>query len=334
SPPGRKHRRSRTGPTPRHLRTPRRQTVRIRLRRMGRTRRPAMVRTHLRRMGRTRRPATARTRPHRMGRIPRPATARTPRRQTVRIRLRQTGRTRRVTVRTRLIRGGAIPRKNSKNPENPHPLNRRGNSPWSSPRPRPRRRTSPPNRTSPPTRRATTSRTTTRRRGSRSPRRAPRPRAPRPRGSRSRPRIRVGSMPRVAAIDCGTNSIRLLVAELTYRHDGSVDLRDLHREMRIVRLGQGVDATGKLAPEALERTREALKAYAIAARRKGVERLRMVATSATRDASNRDEFFTMTRELLGTEAEVITGEEEARLSFTGAVGEQDPDDGPFLVVDV
>ncbi|WP_277068302.1 Ppx/GppA phosphatase family protein [Saccharomonospora viridis] len=141
-------------------------------------------------------------------------------------------------------------------------------------------------------------------------------------------------MPRVAAIDCGTNSIRLLVAELTYRHDGSVDLRDLHREMRIVRLGQGVDATGELAPEALERTREALKAYAIAARRKGVERLRMVATSATRDASNRDEFFTMTRELLGTEAEVITGEEEARLSFTGAVGEQDPDDGPFLVVDV
>ncbi|MEY7974287.1 exopolyphosphatase [Saccharomonospora xinjiangensis] len=141
-------------------------------------------------------------------------------------------------------------------------------------------------------------------------------------------------MPRVAAIDCGTNSIRLLVAELTHRHDGSVDLRDLHREMRIVRLGQGVDATGRLAPEALERTREALKAYAVAARRKGVERLRMVATSATRDASNRDEFFAMTRELLGTEAEVISGDEEARLSFAGAVGEQDPDDGPFLVVDV
>ncbi|EHR63111.1 Ppx/GppA phosphatase family protein [Saccharomonospora cyanea] len=141
-------------------------------------------------------------------------------------------------------------------------------------------------------------------------------------------------MPRVAAIDCGTNSIRLLVAELTHRHDGSVDLRDLHREMRIVRLGQGVDATGRLAPEALERTREALKAYAVAARRKGVERLRMVATSATRDASNRDEFFSMTKQLLGTEAEVITGDEEARLSFAGAVGEQDADDGPFLVVDV
>jgi exopolyphosphatase/guanosine-5'-triphosphate,3'-diphosphate pyrophosphatase len=141
-------------------------------------------------------------------------------------------------------------------------------------------------------------------------------------------------MPRVAAIDCGTNSIRLLVAELTPRHDGTFDLRDLHREMRIVRLGQGVDATGKLAPEALERTRLALVDYAVAARRKGVEKIRMVATSATRDASNRDEFFAMTREILGTEAEVITGDEEAALSFTGAVGEQDPDDGPFVVVDV
>ncbi|HVV11015.1 Ppx/GppA phosphatase family protein [Amycolatopsis sp.] len=141
-------------------------------------------------------------------------------------------------------------------------------------------------------------------------------------------------MPRVAAIDCGTNSIRLLVAELTQRHDGTVDLRDLHREMRVVRLGQGVDATGRLAPEALERTRAALADYTIAARRKGAERVRMVATSATRDASNRDEFFAMTRDVLGVEAEVISGDEEARLSFTGAVGEQDPDDGPFLVVDL
>jgi len=141
-------------------------------------------------------------------------------------------------------------------------------------------------------------------------------------------------MPRVAAIDCGTNSIRLLVAELTPRHDGTVDLRDLHREMRIVRLGQGVDATGRLAPEALERTRAALADYTVAARRKGAEKVRMVATSATRDASNRDEFFAMTREVLGTEAEVISGDEEARLSFTGAVGEQDPEDGPFVVVDV
>ncbi|MTD54827.1 Ppx/GppA phosphatase family protein [Amycolatopsis pithecellobii] len=141
-------------------------------------------------------------------------------------------------------------------------------------------------------------------------------------------------MPRVAAIDCGTNSIRLLVAELTHRHDGTVDLRDLHREMRIVRLGQGVDATGQLAPEALERARAALADYTIAARRKGAERVRMVATSATRDARNRADFFAMTREILGVEAEVISGDEEARLSFTGAVGEQDPDDGPFLVVDI
>ena len=141
-------------------------------------------------------------------------------------------------------------------------------------------------------------------------------------------------MPRVAAIDCGTNSIRLLVAELTPRHDGTVDLRDLHREMRIVRLGQGVDASGRLAPEAIERTRVALADYTAAARRKGVEKVRMVATSATRDAGNRDEFFAMTRETLGVEAEVISGDEEARLSFTGAVGEQDPDDGPFVVVDV
>ncbi|NIJ10606.1 exopolyphosphatase/guanosine-5'-triphosphate,3'-diphosphate pyrophosphatase [Saccharomonospora amisosensis] len=141
-------------------------------------------------------------------------------------------------------------------------------------------------------------------------------------------------MPRVAAIDCGTNSIRLLVAELTHRHDGTVDLRDLHREMRIVRLGQGVDATGRLAPQALERTRQALSAYTIAARRKGVEKLRMVATSATRDASNRDDFFAMTREVLGVEAEVISGDEEAKLSFAGAVAELDPDEGPFLVADV
>lgn len=141
-------------------------------------------------------------------------------------------------------------------------------------------------------------------------------------------------MTRVAAIDCGTNSIRLLIAELTYRHDGTIDLRDLHREMRIVRLGQDVDATGRLAPEALERTREALAAYTVAARRKGVDKLRMVATSATRSADNRAEFFTMTREVLGVEAEIISGAEEAELSFLGAVGEQDPDDGPFLMVDV
>ncbi|MGH3886354.1 MAG: exopolyphosphatase, partial [Pseudonocardiaceae bacterium] len=91
-------------------------------------------------------------------------------------------------------------------------------------------------------------------------------------------------MARVAAIDCGTNSIRLLVADLT-----GAGLRDVHREMRIVRLGQDVDATGQLAPDALERTRVALAAYAALARRAGAERVRMVATSATRDAANRED---------------------------------------------
>ncbi|GAA4560314.1 Ppx/GppA phosphatase family protein [Pseudonocardia xishanensis] len=141
-------------------------------------------------------------------------------------------------------------------------------------------------------------------------------------------------MSRVAAIDCGTNSIRLLIADVTESFDGTKDLRDLHREMRIVRLGKGVDATKRLDPEALERTRVALVDYATAVRRKGVERIRMVATSATRDAENREDFFGMVRDTLGIEAEVISGDEEARLSFQGAVGDLDPDDGPFVVTDV
>lgn len=141
-------------------------------------------------------------------------------------------------------------------------------------------------------------------------------------------------MSRVAAIDCGTNSIRLLVADVTTSFDGARDLRDVHREMRVVRLGQGVDATGELAEEALERTRAALVDYAAIARRKGVQRIRMVATSATRDAKNREDFFSMVRDTLGVDAEVITGDEEARLSFIGAVGDFDPSDGPFVVTDV
>jgi exopolyphosphatase/guanosine-5'-triphosphate,3'-diphosphate pyrophosphatase len=136
-------------------------------------------------------------------------------------------------------------------------------------------------------------------------------------------------MVRVAAIDCGTNSVRLLVADLT-----ADTLTDVHREMRIVRLGQDVDATGRLAPDAVERTRLALADYTGIARRAGAQRVRMVATSATRDATNREDFFTMVRQTLGTDAEVITGDEEARLSFTGAVGGLDPADGPFMVVDV
>src|SRR6185312_7713996 len=136
-------------------------------------------------------------------------------------------------------------------------------------------------------------------------------------------------MVRVAAIDCGTNSIRLLVADLT-----DDKLIDVHREMRIVRLGQDVDATGRLAPDAVERTRVALADYAAITRRTDARRVRMVATSATRDAVNREDFFSMVRRTLGTDAEVITGDEEARLSFTGAVGDLDPADGPFVVVDV
>lgn len=141
-------------------------------------------------------------------------------------------------------------------------------------------------------------------------------------------------MARVAAIDCGTNSIRLLVADLTEHDDGSAHLRDVHREMRIVRLGEGVDATKRLSVAALMRTRDALADYTMICRRKGAERVRMVATSATRDASNRDEFFAMTRDILGVEAEVISGDEEARLSFTGAVGDFEPEDGPFVVTDI
>ncbi len=141
-------------------------------------------------------------------------------------------------------------------------------------------------------------------------------------------------MTRVAAIDCGTNSIRLLIADPV---DGR--LRDVHREMRIVRLGQGVDATGQFAPDALERTKGALTDYAVLLRRHDVAKVRMVATSATRDAANRDVFFAMTSDVLGAVvpgavAEVITGDEEAELSFHGAVGELDIAAGPFVVVDL
>ncbi|OBG97179.1 exopolyphosphatase [Mycobacterium sp. E3298] len=139
---------------------------------------------------------------------------------------------------------------------------------------------------------------------------------------------------RFAGIDCGTNSIRLLIADV---RDGR--LRDVHRETRIVRLGQGVDATGEFAPEAIARTRDALADYAALLKRHGVERVRMVATSAARDVANRDVFFAMTAEVLGAVlpgavAEVITGAEEAALSFRGAVGELNPAAGPFVVIDL
>lgn len=142
---------------------------------------------------------------------------------------------------------------------------------------------------------------------------------------------------RLAGIDCGTNSIRLLIADFEAGAGGR--LRDVHRETRIVRLGQGVDATGEFAVEAIARTRAALADYAALLKRHGVERVRMVATSAARDVANRDAFFAMTADVLGavlpgSVAEVITGAEEAGLSFRGAVGELDSAAGPFVVVDL
>ena len=122
---------------------------------------------------------------------------------------------------------------------------------------------------------------------------------------------------RVAAIDCGTNSIRLLIADAT---DGPrPTLTDVVREMRIVRLGQGVDATGWLAEAALERTFAAADEYAALIAQHGAQRVRFVATSATRDAGNRDVFVAGIRSRLGVEPEVVSGEEEAALSFRGAL---------------
>jgi exopolyphosphatase/guanosine-5'-triphosphate,3'-diphosphate pyrophosphatase len=134
---------------------------------------------------------------------------------------------------------------------------------------------------------------------------------------------------RVAAVDCGTNSIRLLVADL----DGPTKT-DVHREMRVVRLGEGVDKTGRLSDAALERTRLALVDYAATCASVGVTRTRMVATSATRDASNRSAFIEIVTSTLGVEPEVVSGAEEAVLSFHGATAALSPADGPFLVMDI
>ena len=134
---------------------------------------------------------------------------------------------------------------------------------------------------------------------------------------------------RVAAVDCGTNSIRLLVADVEQGRK-----TDLHREMRVVRLGQGVDRTGTLAPEAIERTEAALTDYAATCRSLDVEAVRMVATIATRDARNSSDFHDMVVRTLGAEPEIVTGDEEAALSFDGATRELDPLDGPFLVMDI
>ncbi|MFD7428294.1 exopolyphosphatase [Streptomyces sp. NPDC059818] len=141
-------------------------------------------------------------------------------------------------------------------------------------------------------------------------------------------------MTRVAAIDCGTNSIRLLVADAD---PGTGEFAELDRRMEIVRLGQGVDRTGRLAPEALERTFAACRQYAAVIKEHGAERVHFVATSASRDAENRDDFVRGVLDILGVEPEVITGDQEAEFSFDGATKELTGRDGlakPYLVVDI
>jgi exopolyphosphatase/guanosine-5'-triphosphate,3'-diphosphate pyrophosphatase len=138
---------------------------------------------------------------------------------------------------------------------------------------------------------------------------------------------------RVAAIDCGTNSIRLLVADVDPE---AGTLRDLERVMKVVRLGEGVDRTGRLSEAALQRTFAATQEYVATCERLGVERVRFVATSASRDAENREVFVSGVRDLVGVEPQVVPGSEEAALSFTGATRELLADGltGPFVVVDL
>jgi exopolyphosphatase/guanosine-5'-triphosphate,3'-diphosphate pyrophosphatase len=138
---------------------------------------------------------------------------------------------------------------------------------------------------------------------------------------------------RVAALDCGTNSLRLLIADTSADPDGA-GLSDVVRDMRIVRLGEGVDRTGRLSAAAIERTRVVLADYTATIAEKGAERVRMVATSATRDAANRADFVAMVRATLGADPEVISGSEEAALSFAGAVGTLPAVCGGVLVADI
>ncbi|MGH9123202.1 MAG: exopolyphosphatase [Acidimicrobiales bacterium] len=130
----------------------------------------------------------------------------------------------------------------------------------------------------------------------------------------------------VAAIDCGTNSTRLLIA--------GPGGETLDRRMQITRLGQAVDKTGRLAPDAVERTVDVLRDYRRAMDASGVSRLRITATSAARDAANRVLFFDQAEAVVGARPELLSGEAEARLSFAGATASLDPATGPFLVVDI
>ena len=134
---------------------------------------------------------------------------------------------------------------------------------------------------------------------------------------------------RVAAFDCGTNSIRLLIADI----DGG-SFREVFRGMEIVRLGQGVDKTGEFHPDAIARTFAGVDLFVNELRRRGVEKIRFCATSASRDAKNRDIFLDGVHERLGVYPEVISGDEEAALSFLGATHELHASQAPFLVVDI
>jgi exopolyphosphatase/guanosine-5'-triphosphate,3'-diphosphate pyrophosphatase len=133
----------------------------------------------------------------------------------------------------------------------------------------------------------------------------------------------------IAAVDLGTNSTRVLVGRST--GDG---LEILDRRNTITRLGQDVGASGRLAPEAIARTLDCLRDYREILDRHRVERVRVAATSASRDAANRDEFFDAVEALIGTRPELLSGDDEGRLSFAGATAELDPASGPFLVVDI
>ena len=138
-------------------------------------------------------------------------------------------------------------------------------------------------------------------------------------------------MKRVAALDCGTNSIRLLIAE---ENPGASTFTEISRKMSIVKLGEGVDRNKAFLPDAISRTLAALKIFAADISEAKVEQVRFCATSATRYAKNRDEFLIPVAQILGITPEVISGEEEARLSFKGATQGLDKTSGPFIVVDI
>ena len=138
-------------------------------------------------------------------------------------------------------------------------------------------------------------------------------------------------MKRVAALDCGTNSIRLLIAE---ENAGASTFTEISRKMSIVKLGEGVDKNKAFLPDAISRTLAALKVFAAEIAEAKVAKVRFCATSATRDAQNRDEFLIPVEQILGITPEVISGEEEAKLSFLGATQALSKSDGPFLVIDI